>query len=412
MRIEKLKKYKKILLLGFGMESKSTLNFLHHFLPDIEIGVADEKLDIKYLEKQKDYDLVIRSPGLPKKLVTIPHTTATNIFFANALGTIVGITGSKGKSTTSSLLYAMLKEAGLRAKLVGNMGIPMLSTILHENDPETIYVCELSSYLLDDIEYSPHISIFLNFFPDHMDYHGGIEEYWKAKKRIIAKATLYDSYIYNPAELRLAELAKETKAVSVPFIRSISLWDTLIPLIGEHNKINIRAAVSVARILKISDQHIVSAIKNFKPLPHRLEYVGIYKGISFYDDAIATAPEATIAAIKSLKNIGTLFLGGYDRGYDFLELSRVIAEYKIPNIVLFPTSSTRILEAMRINNLNLPRILETKDMKEAVLFAYKHSLPGTICLLSCASPSYSIWKNFEEKGDLFKKFVREIGEYI
>lgn len=409
MRLEELRN-KKILFLGFGVEGKSTLNFLHHFLPDAQIGIADEKLDIKYLEKQKDYDLAIRSPGLPKKLVTIRHTTATNIFFANARGIIIGITGSKGKSTTSSLLHAILKEADFPAKLVGNIGIPMLSAILHENDPETIYVCELSSYQLDDIEYSPHISIFLNFFPDHMDYHGGLGEYWEAKKRIIAKAGHDDFFIYNPLEQKLTELIETIETRSTPFIESLPIPDILIPLIGEHNKTNVRAAVTAAKLFKVDDAHIIAAIKNFKSLPHRLEYIGTFKGIKFYDDAIATTPEATIEAIISLKNIGTLFLGGYDRGYDFLELSRVIAEYKIPNIVLFPTSSMRILEAMRINNLNPPRILETKDMKEAVLFAYKHSLPGSICLLSCASPSYSIWKNFEEKGDLFKQFVYKLAK--
>jgi UDP-N-acetylmuramoylalanine--D-glutamate ligase len=155
------------------------------------------------------------------------------------------------------------------------------------------------------------------------------------------------------------------------------------------------------RLLKTHESDIKKAIKNFSSLPHRLEPVGTYNGITFYDDAISTTPESTIMAIKSLPQIGTIFLGGEDRGYDFKQLEKELRKHKIPNVVLFPTTGKRILKSRKGF-----KILETKDMKEAVDFAFKNTPKGQICLLSTASPSYSVWKNFEEKGDLFQKFIR------
>ena len=172
-------------------------------------------------------------------------------------------------------------------------------------------------------------------------------------------------------------------------------------MLGAHNLNNIKAAIKVARLFKISDSVIKKAIKNFKPLPHRLEFVGEFKGIKFYDDAISTTPESTIMAIKALKNIGTIFLGGQDRGYDFRELEKILKLYRIQNIVLFPETGNRILKSRKGFN-----IFETRSINNAVKFAFKNTPKGRICLLSTASPSYSIWKNFEEKGDLFQYFVK------
>lgn len=420
MRIEALAN-KKVLLLGFGIEGKATLEFLKHHFPDAEVGIADQKDGPNYLEKQNVYDLAIRTPGLPKRLITIPYTTATNIFFANVNGTTIGVTGSKGKSTTAALIHAIFKAAALNSRLVGNIGKPMLEELLSVNDrisevPGTsdiqklgaVYVCELSSYQLDDVEYSPHISVFLNFFPDHMDYHGSVAEYWEAKKRIVARATPNDYFVYNPAYPQLAQLARETKAMAIPFVKTLPFPDTAIPLLGEHNKDNVRAAVAVAEILKITPEAIERAVRNFKPLPHRLQCLGTFHGVTFYDDAISTTPESTIKAIEALPNISAIFLGGQNRGYDFSALAETLVKYKIPNLVLFPDSGAAIAEALRKAGTVPARVLETRDMARAVEFAYAHSPAGTVCLLSTASPSYTLWKNFEEKGDLFQQLVKRL----
>ena len=370
------------------------------------IGLADEKDGEGYLQKQKDYDLVIKSPGIRKELVSIPYTTATNIFFANIRGKTIGVTGSKGKSTTTSIIYDIVKQAGLRARLVGNIGNPMLLELLKSNSQDDVWICELSSFQLSDIDYSPHISVILNIFPEHMDYHGNVENYYEAKKRMLAAASNMDYFVYNPAFEELRDLANKLKVQTMPFVDALPFDEKIIPLLGEHNKDNVRAAVTVAKLLKIDDKAIEAGVKNFKPLSHRLELVGTFKGITFYDDAISTTPQSTIKAIEALENIGTIFLGGQDRGYNFTQLIDVVVNKKIPNVVLFPNSGGKMGEGLKGKVKN---ILETESMQEAVRFAYQHTPAGSICLLSCASPSFSLWKNFEEKGDSFQEFVKEYG---
>jgi UDP-N-acetylmuramoylalanine--D-glutamate ligase len=268
---------------------------------------------------------------------------------------------------------------------------------------DEIFVLELSSYQLDDIHYSPNIAVITNLFPEHMDYHGGVEKYYNAKKNIINFQRTTDTFIFNQDNKILCEWAKESKAKVARFADSSSLATLKISLIGEHNKENIRAAIAVAKEFGIYDEVIKNAIEKFNPLPHRLEFVGEFSGIKFYDDAISTTPESTIMAIKSLGDVDTIFLGGADRGYNFSELEKVIKEYNIKNIVLFPDSGKKIKVGKR-------NILRTKKMAEAVKFAFKYTERGKVCLLSCASPSYSLWKNFEEKGNQFKNFIKSFNE--
>ncbi|MEK9169205.1 MAG: UDP-N-acetylmuramoyl-L-alanine--D-glutamate ligase, partial [Patescibacteria group bacterium] len=351
------------------------------------------------------YDLIIRSPGIPKQLVTRPYTTATNIFLANIDNVVIGVTGTKGKSTTVGLIYSILKRAGKKAHLIGNIGKPMLDEMLKEIGKEDIFVCEFSSYQLDDIKHSPHIAVVLDLFPEHMNYHGNVKNYYNAKKNIIAQVTADDYYIYNPEFKELKSWAKDSICKTVPFEQKIPIIDKDIPLIGKHNRENIKAAVTVAHLFNIDNNTITEAIKKFKPLSHRLQMVGKFRQIIFYDDAISTTPESTILAIESLKNIGTIFLGGEDRGYDFDKLVDVVVYYKIPNIILFPDSGEKIYELLK-NTAGI-KLLKTKSMEEAIKFAYKYTPAGKICLLSCASPSYSLWKNFEEKGNLFQFFVKK-----
>ena len=395
------------LILGYGKEGEVSKKYLKKEFPNLKIAIADEKLDKKYLTKQNDFDIAIKTPGIPKDLVKIPYTTATNIFLSNVIGKnkIVGVTGSKGKSTTASLIFAILKEAGKDVELLGNIGNPMLEALLKPIKNDTIFVLELSSYQLDDIEFSPNIAVITNLFPEHMDYHSGLKNYYSAKKNIVNFQNKTGVFVYNPKNKELTEWAKNSNGKSVPFTSDILLCDKDIPLLGEHNRENIKAAITATQELGISDEIIKDAVKKFKGLPHRLEFLGEFKKIKFYDDAISTTPESTIMAIKTLKDVDTIFLGGEDRGYKFSQLEKTIKKYKIKNVVLFPESGKRILKSQ--NGFN---VLRTKNMAEAVKFAYKHTTPGKICLLSCASPSYSLWKNFEEKGDQFKKFVKELSK--
>ena len=399
-------------ILGYGKEGEISEKYLKKNFPKLKVDILDQKFDKDYLKKQEGYDILIKTPVIPKERVKILYTTATNIFFSkiNQLGNqTIGVTGSKGKSTTTSLIFTILKEAGKNVKILGNIGNPMLETLMSPIKKDEIFVLELSSYQLDDIAFSPNIAVVTNLFPEHMDYHSGLENYYQAKKNIIKFQTDKDIFVYNPKNKKIRSWLREAGGKTVPFASKIPLQGSEIPLLGEHNKENIRAAVAVAREFGVADETVNKAIKRFKPLSHRLEFVGKFRGIKFYDDAISTTPESTIMAIKSLKNVSTIFLGGEDRGYDFSQLEKAIQKYKIKNIVLFPVSGKRILKSILRHGSGGLNVLKTSSMGAAVRFAYRHTEPGKICLLSCASPSYSLWKNFEEKGDQFQKIVFEYG---
>jgi len=393
----KLLGMERALIAGYGKEGKVTLEYLKKYCPDIQTKIADATQGEHYLDKQTDLDIAIKTPGIKKELIKIPYTTATNIFFSRMLGRhkIIGVTGSKGKSTTASLIYHILTAAKKNVMLLGNIGTPMLGALIEPLKKDTIFVLELSSYQLDDIAFSPDIAVVTNLFPEHMDFHGDLKHYYQAKKNIINFQCPGQYFVHNE---KTAKWLKEYQGTPVVFSKNIFESN----LIGKHNESNIGAAVSVANILHVPEETIKKAVLSFKGLPHRLELVGTFKGITFYDDAISTTPESTIMAIQALKNVDTILLGGQDRGYDFLALEKVVKRYKIKNIVLFPDSGNKIIKDKK--GLN---ILHTESMKEAVAFAFARAKKGSVCLLSCASPSYSLWKNFEEKGNQFTHMARK-----
>ncbi|KKQ22322.1 MAG: UDP-N-acetylmuramoyl-L-alanine-D-glutamate ligase [Parcubacteria group bacterium GW2011_GWA2_37_10] len=373
-------------VLGYGKEGEVTENYLKKNFPELKIGILDQKIDKDYLKKQSIYDILVKTPGIAKSKIEnralVPRTTATNIFFSEIKSRgnmVIGVTGSKGKSTTASLIYHILKKSGKNVLLLGNIGTPMLSVLMQEIKSDTIFVLELSSYQLDDIKFSPNIAVVTNLFPEHMDYHKSVDNYYLAKRNIVNFQQDGDVLVYNPNNKKMAKWRTGSKFKAVPFAKAIPLKDSELPLIGEHNKDNIKAAISAVKQLGIKDDVIKTAIKTFKGLPHRMEFVGEFKGIKFYDDAISTTPESTIMAIKTLKNIDTIFLGGQDRGYDFLQLEKAIKKYKIRNIVLFPDSGKKIIKNKKGFN-----ILEARDMEQAVKFAFKFTGKGGVCLLSCA----------------------------
>jgi UDP-N-acetylmuramoylalanine--D-glutamate ligase len=400
-----------VTILGYGAEGKVTEKFMNRFYPKLKVQIADKKISKNYLDTQADTDVVIKTSGISKSFVHTQHTTATNLFLARVnRKKIIGVTGSKGKSTTSSLIYEIIKASGRPVAIMGNIGKPMLEACMDDtfemlNGKDALLVLELSSYMLDDIQFSPHIAVITSLFPDHMTYHGSLQKYYEAKKNILKFQEAGDSFVFNPKVGILNEWIKNSLATVVSYQPNLPVADNEIPLLGAHNRDNVRASVTVARLLNIPDDVSASAIRSFKSLPHRLQNIGTYKDITFYDDAISTTPESTIEAIKSLPNVETIFLGGEDRGYDFGYLEEVIHRSKIKNVVLFPITGKRIFK-----NVRKLKILETESMKSAVEFAYQHTSSGKICLLSTASPSYSLWKDFNKKGDEYEKFVRMLAK--
>ena len=306
---------KNVLIMGYGKEGQISKKYIEKEFPKIKIEIADKVSDGRnYLRKQNNFDLAIKTAGMRKELVEIPYTTATNIFFSKlkALGNVVvGVTGSKGKSTTTSLIYSILKEAGKDARILGNIGNPMLEVLLEKNPPAggEIFVIELSSYQLDDIEFSPDIAVVTNLFPEHMNYHGNEKKYYEAKKNIVKFQNKNNVFVCDSENKKVSSWLKDVKSKVVQFEKKSFLNNVKVNLIGDHNKKNILAAVAVVKQLGISNEIIKNAIEKFQPLPHRLEFVGKFNDIEFYDDAISTSPESTIEAIKALKGIDTIFLG-------------------------------------------------------------------------------------------------------
>lgn len=390
---------KSTVLLGYGAEGKVTETYLRSRFPYLKITRADEQTYPKSFQHQNAYELAVKSPGIIPQKVKIPYTTATNIFLSEIQNTVIGITGTKGKSTTASLIAHILRTAKKRVELVGNIGSPMLASALRKVHKDTIFVVELSSYQLQDIQYSPHVALILNLFPEHMNYHGSVEAYYHAKEDIVQHQVSSDVFLYSHDTKRLTALSKKVSSRPLPFMRNIAIQKTA--LIGRHNIANIRAAATCAQLFGVDNTTLQKALATFTPLPHRLQNIGTFGGVTFYDDAISTTPQSTMAAIEALGNVATIFLGGEDRGYDFHELEKLILKRKIANVVLFPDTGTRMFQK---SHKNLT-ILRTKSMREAVRFAYQYTPPGSICLLSTASPSYTLWKNFEAKGSEFAQWV-------
>ncbi|MFH1426263.1 MAG: UDP-N-acetylmuramoyl-L-alanine--D-glutamate ligase [Candidatus Kerfeldbacteria bacterium] len=430
---------KNILILGGGREGISAAYYLNQLYPSATLSVADRQvLDIalpngtqplygpNYPASLEQWDLVIVSPGIPPNdplLATARAvTTSTNIFMDDCAGMVIGVTGSKGKSTTASIIHNILTTAGKHAYLVGNIGYPALAELSRHNDKEDIFVFEMSSYQLSRINKGPEIAVITNLFPEHLDYHGDVQQYYADKMNITMKQKPEQVVIANQAYGELLQRVQQSQATKIfyPDMQGPHTQDSTvmlgnlelvhrseIQLKGDHNVENIMAAVAVTSYMDIAMNAIKQGIVTFTPLPHRLALVGTVNGVTFYNDSLATTPEATIAAINALENVGTIILGGLNRGYDFSQLALLITQKQIPNIAFFPDSGAQIEEQL-LKLKYEPNRIHTQSMKEAVAFAFKNSPKGSICLLSCASPSYSVFRNYEDRGNQFEQAVIEL----
>lgn len=410
---------KKIALVGYGIEGKATEKYLKSFDINLDITPLDQAISPSYLDKIEDFDLAIVSAGHKREGITIPYTTATNLFFAFCKGTIIGVTGSKGKSTTTWMIFLALRILGphVHCANITNTGSeqlasPMLISLLEsKNDTKDIFVVELSSYQLSDLKYSPQIAVLTSLFPEHLDWHLGIENYQNAKKNIIryAKSSNYFYFPKSISEKIRHDWLKDYKgnAMEVSNNSSLNLKSSLLR--GPYST-SVKIAQEIASLYKLTNEQISKGINEFKTLPHRLEYIGNFKGIDFVDDGASTAPEATILALKTFPNTTTLLLGGEDRGYDYNALAKNIFDSNVRNIALFPNTSSKIKSALKQNgDINTLNLLETESMEEAINFAFSFTPIQTTCTLSTAAPSYSIWKNWEEKCREYLHFIKLLG---
>lgn len=416
--------HKKVAILGYGLEGQDVEKFLKKKGADVKI--LDKKFDKNYLSNLSDFDIIVRSPGVYRYLPEIVAaekkgvviTSAIKIFFDECPAKIIGVTGTKGKGTTSTLIYEILKKAGKEVYLAGNIGKPYLE-LLSVVSPNSYVVLEMSSFQLIDLGKSPHIAIVLNITSDHMDWHKNQDEYINAKKNIVKFQKEDDFAVINEDYDIPKSFVEVAKGAIVYFSKKTLEQDYKKDLIlrGEHNLENIAAAVETAKILNIKKDIILKTVRGFKGLEHRLEFVREVSGVKFYNDSFATGPQSTIAAINSFTEPETLIMGGSDKGFDYLELGEVINNKRnIKNIILIGTTGPKIekylnkdLEFKKMHNLRCWN-LGFSDMKEIVDKAVSITKPGGVVILSPASASFDMFKDYKDRGNQFKRMVESLHE--
>ncbi len=457
-------KNKKIAIIGAGVEGMSSAQYLASKGADVTIlDQRDEKeigklgnLAIKirggeqYLDGLDKYHIIVRSPGIKRDIPELKKaeekgaivTSQTKLFFEFCPCPIIGITGTKGKGTTSSLIYEMVKKDKKDAYLGGNIGKPPFE-FLDTLTPQSLVVLELSSYQLQDLTRSPHIAIMLmitseHLSPDkkdtpHQNYHGDIYEYVDAKRNLLRFQTPQDfailnrdypaaneSDIYTDGAVFLVSREREVPEQGC-FVRGQAIWvqrfgneqkiidtkDILLP--GRHNLENVCAAVMAAILAGVSKESIVSVLKMFKGLEHRLELVASVNGVRYFDDSFSTTPETAIAAIQAFKESEVLILGGAHKGSDFSELGSVIGQANnIRGIIGIGLEWGLIKEEIQNYKKELFMIEGAQDMHQIVQAASKIAQPGDVVLLSPACSSFDMFKNYKERGELFKQEVKKL----
>ena len=411
---------KRILILGFGREGKSSLAFIKKFMPHAVVGVADKNAEAlknlgsdvavysgdNYFDAINNYDIVLKTPGISLKDKDVDLskiTSQTDLFLEEFHKQIIGVTGTKGKSTTSTLIYHLLKESGKDAILAGNIGIPIFD-VIEQIDNKSIIVFELSAHQLQFIHHSPHIGILLNVFEEHLDHFGTFNAYRDAKLNIIRKmgdgdwAVTNDEFCYEADQMMVHSLNYQYYDFGVN-------WDE-IPLKGNHNRLNVKAALCAIYAFGIPVDEVLPHLYTFKPLEHRQELVGTFGGVTFYNDSISTIPQAAIAAMQTIKNVTFLLLGGFDREIDYTPLIDYLTKHPVQHILYTGKAGNRIFDMLQKAGYQ-GDIKNFKDLNEAFEIIKSLSKSGDVCLLSPAAASYDQYRNFEERGRLFKKLATD-----
>lgn len=452
MNINELKPFfegKRCAILGFGREGKIWLSLLQRLGCCAEIAVADMKPQEipgvtgiyggDYLDRAKEYDLLLQSPGVIIKDKLTPEEkakilTQTELLLRLRPCKIIGITGTKGKSTTSSLTCHFLKACGKNAMLIGNIGVPPLER-LEEMTADTFAVCEMSCHQLEFVHHSPEISVLLNIFPEHLDHYVSLEAYAEAKRNIyryqqpgdislINIDAIPDSVCTNPdcgnapecensgfRKARLITLGCERPAMVSAENGAVFLQDREIKpeqlhtsLRGKHNVYNIAAALCAAGCAGADIDRCLEALPEFKGLEHRLEYVDTINGVEYINDSICTIPEAAVAAVRAFDGgADCVILGGMERNIPYDVLADFLNAGAVKNVILLPDSGYRIGKMITNPDVNAVCV---NNLPEAVKTA--SALAKRRVILCPAAASYGFYKNFEERGRHFKELVKEL----
>lgn len=392
-------------------------------------GVQVGELGPGSFSRIHDVDMIIRTPSAAPDLFpdTIRHWSATNEFFVKCPAPIIGITGSKGKGTTASMIAAFLEADGKTVHFVGNIGVPALD-LLADIQPDDIVVYELSSYQLWDIEASPSTAVLLFIEPEHLDVHKTLESYLAAKKNIVRFQTPADRLVYLTSSDYTVEIANTAVShkTAVPSSEGAHIvGDALyygetklclvdaIHLVGEHNRLNTLAAIEAAWPYLSLPTSVEAGLARFQGLPHRLSYVATVDGVAYYDDSIATTPGSAIAALASFADQQVcIILGGSTKQADFTSLAGALAAHHHATALLVGDEAARIAEACRAAGFTRFQELGHMSMDEIVRTAHRVSAGEGVVLLSPAAASFDSFKNYADRGDQFIAAVRALPQEI
>lgn len=426
----------KVAIAGFGVEGRANYEYWSSF-PENEVVIFDERTELEGLpvdaqavygqgafESLADFDLVVRTAGLsPRKLKTNGKVwSATNEFFEKCPAKIIGVTGSKGKGTTSGLIVSILEAAGKKVWFVGNIGLPSLS-VLSQIDPDDIVVYELSSFQLWDLEKSPSVAVVLHIEQEHLNVHDGMQDYVEAKSNIARHQHDCCSVIYNINNEHSQQIAELSLGNKVPYPSErhahiigddFYYGEELISsasdlkLVGEHNRQNALAAIDAAWIFTQDLEAFRDGLADFKGLPHRLSFVKSVDGVDYYDDSIATTPSSAIAALKSFEGREkVIILGGSSKGSDFSELANEMLKHDV-KAILIGSEAESIAESF--DNLGFAnyRQIQNASMKDIVSQASGLASEGAVVLLSPGAASFDDFKDYADRGEQFIEAVEAL----
>lgn len=426
----------KIAIIGFGVEGKSAVNWFAKNQPAAELtvfdqnrpegvpeGVGVEEVTSFDAVDFSDYDLVVRSPGIRPDLFNVQPdklTSGTKLFFEHCPAKIIGVTGTKGKGTTCSFIDSILRAAGHKVWLIGNIGVAALD-VLDEVQPTDIVVYEMSNFQLFDMQRSPRVAVVVHLEVDHQDFHTSPDEYFGAKINIARWQKPEDTIIYdgrNQMDIKFADASPSENKIPYPITSDVAgfsraeideLLDSVV-LPGEHNRWNAEAAILASSQFTTVRDAVRQGLASFTGLPHRLKFVREVNGIRYYDDSISTTVGSAIAAMRSFDRPIIMILGGSSKGVDFTEVAKTLFERNVKHVILIgPEGVTRIKEALLTQPQSVSiSELEEYTMDEVIATANQYAEPGDVVVLSPACASFDAFENYSKRGEAFVAAVEQL----
>lgn len=426
----------KIAIAGYGVEGQQNYRYFAAN-PANELTIVDEHASAGALpygaetmlgpgvfSRLENYDMVVRTAGLaPYRITTNGKIwSGTNEFFAKCPAPIIGVTGSKGKGTTASLIAAILEAAGKKVWLVGNIGVPALG-VLSQIQPDDIVVYELSSFQLWDIQKSPHTAVVLFIEPEHLNVHRDMNEYVEAKAQITRFQTADDALIYNAENTYAQHIADGSSAqkIGYPAENTAHLRDgyfyydeqalcpvTSLAIKGQHNQQNALAAIDAVWEYTQDATVIEAGLQAFKGLPHRLAYVATVNDVEYYDDSIATTPASTIAALRAFADKQkVIILGGSYKGADFSELAQELTQHDV-RAIFIGDEAQRLAQASDAAGFSNYELMQNATAESFTRRAAELAAPGGVVLLSPAAASFGLFNNYVDRGEQFVAAVHAL----